>query len=228
MEQKPKILVADDELAMRRAFRRIFENDGCEVVAARDGAEAVSLAAAARPDAILLDVMMPVMNGIDACAAIRKADPAVPVIFFTAMPSDETLVRGLGLGADDYIAKDRPASEFIARVRAAIGRVARVADAAGAAKALRIGSSSIDLARMSMSSPAGEFAITRAEAIVLAMLAGERGRFVARERLALHLGSSPNGDFTSVRTAINRLKTKLGRDGNLVVNAYGRGYKLLD
>ena len=102
---RAEVLIAEDEPSARRGFRALFEGEGYAVRTARDGAEAVAKVLERRPDAVLLDVMMPKMNGIAACAEIRKSDPLVPILFFTAMPSDVGAVRALGLGADDYFEK---------------------------------------------------------------------------------------------------------------------------
>ena len=119
---KRRILFADDDARMRRACRAMFESDGYEVATAKDGAEALAKFDAGRFDLVLLDVMMPKMNGLDACAEIRRRDALVPVLFFTAMPSEASAVKALGHGADDYIEKDRPPEELRARVRAALRR----------------------------------------------------------------------------------------------------------
>ena len=85
----------------RNSYKTLFEAEGFSVRLAKDGAEAVRLFLEGRPDLVLLDVMMPKMNGLAACAEIRKSDALVPILFFTALPSDVSLVRGLGLGGDD-------------------------------------------------------------------------------------------------------------------------------
>ena len=93
MAPRAEILIAEDEPSARRGFRALFEGEGYAVRTARDGEEAVAKFIERRPDAVLLDVMMPKMNGIAACAEMRKADLLVPILFFTAMPSDVSTRR---------------------------------------------------------------------------------------------------------------------------------------
>ena len=122
MASRAEILIAEDEPPARRGFRALFEGEGYAVRTARDGEEALAKFRESRPNVVLLDVMMPKMNGIVACAEIRKLDPLVPILFFTAMPSDVGAVRALGLGADDYIDKAKSPEELLARVAAALRR----------------------------------------------------------------------------------------------------------
>ncbi|MBR1920964.1 MAG: response regulator, partial [Kiritimatiellae bacterium] len=117
-----EILLADDDRAVRRGYRALFEDEGYAVRTARNGDEALALFAERRPDLVLLDVMMPRKNGIAVCREIRRVDEAVPILFVTAAPSEAGLVRGLGHGADDYIDKARSSEELLARVAAALRR----------------------------------------------------------------------------------------------------------
>ena len=96
-----EILLVDDEPVIRRSFSAMLEAEGHKVRTARNGAEGVEKFAERRSDLVLLDVMMPKMNGITACGEIRKIDALVPILFFTAVPSEATLVRALGMGGDD-------------------------------------------------------------------------------------------------------------------------------
>ena len=149
MAPRAEILIAEDEPSARRGFRALFEGEGYAVRTARDGEEAVAKFIERRPDAVLLDVMMPKMNGIAACEAIRMWDALVPVLFFTAMPSDVGAVRALGLGAVDYIDKAKSPEELLARVAAVLRRVA--AAAKPRADALGLGGVTVDFATMTAS-----------------------------------------------------------------------------
>ena len=110
------ILLADDERAVRTGMRRFLESEGFTVEVAKDGIEAVEKFAAIRPDLVLMDVMMPKCNGFTACTEIRRIDPAVPVVFLTALDSEADLVRGFSLGADDYVSKSSGQGEQLARI----------------------------------------------------------------------------------------------------------------
>ena len=100
-----EILLADDERAVREGLKAMLVGEGFSVRTARDGADALAKFAEKRPDAVLLDVMMPKMNGFMACRQMRELDSLVPVVFLTAKDSEADQVRGMGLGADDFISK---------------------------------------------------------------------------------------------------------------------------
>ena len=119
-----KVLLAEDDLFTRSGLTEIFRGEGYEVAAAEDGSRAVELFLKDRPDLVLLDIMMPGMNGYEACKRIRKEDPAVPVIFLSAKSEEIDKVLGLELGADDYISKPFGVKEVLARVRAVLRRCA--------------------------------------------------------------------------------------------------------
>jgi diguanylate cyclase (GGDEF)-like protein len=118
----PIILVADDEPVNRELIQRLLEREGYQVLTARDGGEAVALALASLPDLVILDVMMPEMDGLDACRLLKETESTrdIPVIFLSARDETEMKVSGLELGADDYISKPFEAEELIARVHVAI------------------------------------------------------------------------------------------------------------
>jgi diguanylate cyclase (GGDEF)-like protein len=118
----PVILVADDEPTNRDLIRRRLEREGYHVLTARNGSEAVERARGALPDLVLLDVMMPEMDGMDACRLLKETEATrdIPVIFLSARDETEMKVNGLSIGADDYISKPFEAEELIARVRVAI------------------------------------------------------------------------------------------------------------
>lgn len=100
-----EILIVDDERLIREGLKMTLQGEGYEVRTARDGDEALNKIAERRPDLVLLDVMMPRMNGFRCCEEIRKTDPLLPVIFLTAKDSEADQVRGIGLGGDDYVSK---------------------------------------------------------------------------------------------------------------------------
>ena len=226
MASRAEILIADDEAAARRGFRALFEGEGYAVRTARDGEEALAKFRESRPDAILLDVMMPKMNGIIACAEIRRSDPLVPILFFTAMPSDVGAVRALGLGADDYIDKAKSPEELLARVAAVLRRASVIAS--DKRDKLSLGGVTVDFATMTASGDGVSAELTKSEALFLRLLASERGRcFSFDEIFAALRGEGYIGDDNAVRCIAKRLKAKLGRAGELISNARGVGYKLV-
>jgi two-component system response regulator VicR len=229
MSVKKKILLADDDVAIRRAYAALLEGEGYEVATARNGEDAVAKFDETSPDLVLLDVMMPKMNGMAACAEIRRRDALTPILFVTAAPSDTAAVRALGLGGDDYIDKTRPTAEMIARINAALRRAAAYASRAAAAAAVaEIGGAKVDFDAMKLVSAEGREAdMTRAEAIFLKMLANRRGKCVPAEEILESMHADGNGCEAGLRVTISRLKRKLGRAGSLIVNFRGLGYKLI-
>ncbi len=226
MAARAEILIAEDEPSARRGFRALFEGEGYAVRTARDGVEAVAKFLERRPDAVLLDVMMPKMNGIAACEAIRKSDALVPVLFFTAMPSDVGAVRALGLGADDYIDKAKSPEELLARVAATLRRASAVAKTR--ADALALGGVTVDFAAMTASGDGVSSELTKSEAFFLRLLASERGRCFSFDEIFSALrGEGYIGDDNAVRCIAKRLKAKLGRAGELISNTRGVGYRLV-
>jgi len=223
---RAEILIADDEPTARRGFRILFEGEGYAVRTARDGEDALAKFRERRPDAVLLDVMMPKMNGIAACAEIRKSDPLVPILFFTAMPSDVGAVRALGLGADDYIDKAKSPEELLARVAAALRRASAVPP--DRRDTLSLGGVAVDFATMTASGDGVSEELTKSESLFLRLLASERGKcFSFDEIFAALRGEGYIGDDNAVRCIAKRLKAKLGRAGELIANARGVGYKLV-
>ena len=226
MLPRAEILIAEDEPSARRGFRSLFESEGYAVRTARDGEEALAKFRESRPDAVLLDVMMPKMNGIIACAEIRRSDPLVPILFFTAMPSDVGAVRALGLGADDYIDKAKSPEELLARVAAVLRRASVIAS--DKRDKLSLGGVTVDFATMTASGDGVSEELTKSESLFLRLLASERGRcFSFDEIFAALRGEGYVGDDNAVRCIAKRLKAKLGRAGELISNARGVGYKLV-
>lgn len=224
-----EILIVDDDVAVRKSYRLLFEGEGYAVRTARNGEEALRLLAERTPNLILLDVMMPKTNGIAVCQEIRRSDPLVPILFFTAMPSDVSLVRGLGCGADDYIDKSRPPEEFLARVNAALRRVRRIREGEAGLKVLHLGGAEVDLDRMTVAGAGeGEEILTKSEVQLLRLLNGSPGRVFSKEEIFAALrGDGYLGDDGALRSLVLRLRRKLGRGGNLIVSERGCGYRLM-
>lgn len=118
---KQKILIADDEAQIREILRIYFEKEGFEVIEAEDGAAAILKVQSEKPDILLLDIMMPVLDGIEVCKQVRKMSD-LPIIMVTAKDDDDDRIAGLEIGADDYITKPFNSSEVVARVKAVLRR----------------------------------------------------------------------------------------------------------
>ena len=118
---KQKILIADDEAQIREILKIYFEKEGFEVIEAEDGAAAILKVQSEKPDILLLDIMMPVLDGIEVCKQVRKMSD-LPIIMVTAKDEDDDRIAGLEIGADDYITKPFNSREVVARVKAVLRR----------------------------------------------------------------------------------------------------------
>lgn len=119
---KQKILIADDEAQIREILRIYFEKEGFQVIETEDGAAAILKVQSEKPDILLLDIMMPVLDGIEVCKQVRKMSD-LPIIMVTAKDDDDERIAGLEIGADDYITKPFNSREVVARVKAVLRRV---------------------------------------------------------------------------------------------------------
>ncbi len=140
----PRILIAEDEPDMLMGLRDNLQFEGYDVVVAEDGEAAIELAKAERPDLILLDVMMPKKDGLQACTAIRDAGFTVPILMLTAKCQEIDIVRGLEAGADDYVTKPFGVRELLARIKAALRRTG---SSPGVSRIMTIGAAEVDLVK---------------------------------------------------------------------------------
>ena len=223
-----KLLIVDDERSVRMVFKAIFEAEGFSVRTARDGNEALKSFKERAPDIVLMDVMMPKKNGLSACEEIRKIDSLVPILFFTAMPNDVSLIRAFGFGADDYISKDRSAEEFVARVKSALRRSDAMSASLPKSTILTIGKARLDFSVMKGQCDGVEFDLTKSEVLLLRFLAQEPGKYFSFDEIFAALrGEDYIGDDSAIRSAIYRLKRKLGSMGDALSSARGLGYALV-
>ena len=139
-----RILIAEDEADMAMGLRDNLQFEGYEVIVVSDGEEAVRTAAEQSPDLILLDVMMPKLDGLEACQRIRQSGFMVPILMLTAKSQEIDIVRGLEAGADDYITKPFSVRELLARIKAALRRTGA---GKGLAKILRVGDATVDMVK---------------------------------------------------------------------------------
>ncbi len=148
------ILLAEDDPTLRTGLSIALESEGYEVCACSDGAEALAAYAKRRPDLMVLDIMMPVKSGYDVCMDVRRKGDSVPIIFLTAKSSEEDVVVGLGLGADDFIAKPLRIKEFLARIAVIFkwtGRMDQGKANSSPDDILTIGSAKVDTKRFTVS-----------------------------------------------------------------------------
>jgi two-component system KDP operon response regulator KdpE len=226
MATQPVVLLADDEPGILRLLQIEMAAQGFDVIAASDGDEAVRLAAERRPDIAVLDIIMPRMNGLEAMRRMRETH-AIPVILLTARDSEADKVRGLELGADDYLGKPFSPEELSARVRAILRRTA-----AGKTeeRILRHGNVEIDLTRRLVRKDGQIVQLSRTEWMLLQHLASNPGKIMLNVEL-LHKvwGAEYCDDLQYLRVWISRIRRKLEDDPSnprLIKTFQGVGYML--
>ena len=227
MAQKARILVVEDEAAIRSGLVDVFVYHGYEVETAEHGDDGLRLALGGNFDLILLDVMLPGIDGYEICNRIRQQDRRQPVIMLTAKSSDEDIVQGLTLGADDYVAKPFSVTQLVLRVQAVLRR-AGVGEAA--VREIRLNN---DLLIDNENLSAGDTVFTRREMDLLLYLCQQAGRPVAREELLARVWGYANHMEIETRTVdihIAKLRRKIENDPanpEAIVTVRGAGYRLM-
>jgi DNA-binding response OmpR family regulator len=222
------ILVVDDEARIVTLVRDYLERAGFDVIAARDGETALTLARVEQPDLIVLDLMLPGVDGLDVCRRLRQVS-AVPIIMLTARVEEADRIVGLELGADDYITKPFSPRELVARVRATLRRAN---GQMGPAAILRAGDVELDTASL-MAIVAGQpVDLTPTEFQLLATLIRQPGRIFSREQLleAVH-GVAFDGYDRSVDSHVKNIRRKIEPDPRkprYIQTVYGVGYRFMD
>jgi DNA-binding response OmpR family regulator len=224
-----KILVADDDEKIRELLELYLTKEGFAVEQAADGAEAILKAQQLKPDLIVLDIMMPVLDGMEVCRQVRKFSQ-VPVIMLTARTEDEDRILGLELGADDYLAKPFNPRELVARVKAVLRRMTHsVDDTATKDAVLSFAQLTINRQEYVATSSGITVQLTSKEMDLLWHLAAHPGRVFSREQLLESIwGYEYFGDTRTVDTHIKRIRQKLGvQDDSAwdIKTVWGVGYK---
>ncbi|OWK33682.1 response regulator transcription factor [Sphingomonas dokdonensis] len=220
-----KILLVDDEPAIRRLLRNTLERAGHEVIEAANARDALAAASAVQPDAVLLDLGLPDRDGLALIPLLRR-DADTRILIISAREATEEKVAALDLGADDFVTKPFDTDELLARLRVAL----RHHGGAAAAKLVCTGDLRIDLDRRLVSRAAAELHLTRKEHDVLAMLARHVGRVVTHEKLiaaAWRGDEDPRIDY--LRIVIRNLRQKVeapGPIGSVIGSELGVGYRL--
>jgi len=229
--KKTSILAADDDPQLLRLITRNLQLEGYDVLAASDGQQALELIEDNSPDLVLLDVMMPRMDGFTVCYRVREFS-SVPIIIITARGQDQDKVRGLDLGADDYLTKPFSVDELLARVRAVIRRSQFTARelTQGLRATTATGSLVIDYSQHIVMLNGREIALTPTEYSIIAYLAQNVGRVVTQDLLLEHVwGPEYLGESHMLQVNINRLRRKLEVDvtqPHYILTKVGVGYSL--
>jgi len=222
-----RVLVVDDDVKTVELIKLYLNRDGYRVLTTYDGIEALRLAGESHPDLIVLDLMLPGLDGLQVCQALR-AESDVPIIMLTARTTDEDKLTGLGLGADDYVTKPFSPKELAARVRAVLRRLP---GERGPAE-IRLGELTMDLGRHEASLSNRSLNLTPIEFKLLVVLAKEPGIVFSRARLIdKALGYDFEGFDRTIDVHILNLRRKLEPDPNhprYIKTVYGAGYKFLD
>jgi two-component system, OmpR family, response regulator MprA len=220
-----KILVVDDERAVRDSLRRALELQGYEVELASDGAEALErLAANGQPDAIVLDILMPGIDGLEVCRQIRRRGSSVPVLMLTARDAVGDRVEGLDAGADDYVVKPFALEELFARVRALLRRTGNGSD-----DVLRFSDLELDSRRYEVRRGGEPIALTRTEFSLLELLLRNPRQVLTRSLIFERVWGydfGPSSNSLEVYIGYLRRKTEAGDRPRLIHTVRGVGYAL--
>jgi len=230
-ETSGRILLVDDEQAVQTLLTYPLRKDGYEVVSAQDGRQALDLFAEQRFDLVVLDIMMPRLDGIEVCRRLR-ARSQVPIIMLTARDDEVDKVLGLEMGADDYITKPFSVREFRSRVRAALRRSEMGGGRTSPQDPIVAGELSIDFERRVIEIRGEKVRLTYVEFEILAALALAPGRVLTRENLLEHVwGDSAYRDPRTIDVHIRHLREKLERDPRspeYLFTVRGVGYRFRD
>jgi len=222
-----RVLIVEDEPDIRELVVHHLKREGYQVSAASSGEEALRQVQAAPPDLVILDLMMPAMDGLEVCRRLRQ-DPAtvsLPIVMLTAKGDEVDRVLGLEIGADDYIVKPFSPKELLARVRAVLRRSR---PAPGAAP-LTLGALVIDLGTHTVSVGGLSLALTPKEFDLLRALVEARGRVLSREFLLDRVWGYAHASEIESRTVdvhVRRLRVKLGPEGRRILTVKSVGYRL--
>lgn len=227
-----KVLIVDDEKAIVDILDYNLKKEDYETVKAYDGREGLSMARSENPDLILLDIMLPYMDGFEVCRTLRAEGNNVPIIMLTAREEETDKVFGLENGADDYITKPFSMRELLARVKSNMRRSAAPAPAAPAAAAgenvLRFEALTIDLDRHSVSKNGVEVELTEREYEIIRFMAQTPGKIISRQELMSEVWQYDYfGDLRTVDVAVRRLREKLEdnpAEPRYVMTKRGAGY----
>jgi len=223
---RPRVLVCDDEHQILRALRVILRDAGFEAIPASSAEEALDLAAVSRPEAAIIDLVLPDMDGIELCRRLREWT-AMPLIVLSAVGDEDAKVRALAAGADDYVTKPFGPRELIARLQANMRRTEPDREAA----VITTGELSIDLASHTVTLSGEEVRLTPTEFSLLALLARNRGRLMTHRDLLVGVWGAGYGHDTQVlRAHIANLRRKIEPGGQARRTSYirtdpGVGYR---
>ncbi|GAA2575399.1 response regulator transcription factor [Winogradskya consettensis] len=220
------VLVAEDDVRQAEILRRYLEADGHRATVVHDGRAALDEVRASRPELVVLDVMMPKLDGLDVCRILRE-ESDVPVLMLTARASEDDLVLGLELGADDYLTKPYSPRELMARVRTLLRRTQRAPNSTGVIRAGRL---AVDPHRHEVTVAGERIECTPDEFAILAAMAGQPDRVFTRGQLLEHTsGLDRDSMERAIDVHVMNLRRKIEENPRRpaqLLTVYGIGYKL--
>jgi two-component system OmpR family response regulator len=227
-ERIPRVLVVDDEPNIRELVEVALKFYGCSVSTAANGKDALRQADVVKPDLIVLDVMLPDLDGFEVCRRLRAAGNEVPVIFLTARDTSSDTVTGLAIGGDDYVTKPFSVEALVARVRAVLRRASRSAGQEQAGDALRAGDLELDEAQWTVHRAGVAVGLSPTEFRLLGYLMRHQGRVLTRAQLLENVwGWDYAGESQIVETYVSYLRRKLDPLGPPLIHTQrGVGYSL--
>jgi two-component system phosphate regulon response regulator PhoB len=227
---KPNILVIEDESDILEVIQYNLEREGHKVIACRNGEQGLSRIRTDNPDLVILDLMLPGMDGVEVCRQV-KADPvtrAIPVIMVTAKAEESDIVLGLGIGADDYIAKPFSPKELVARVKVVLRR-GPLKDQSGAGERVVRGALVVDLGRHEATVGEQPLTLTPTEMRLLHFLASHPGRVFPRSHLLSRvIGEDALVTDRNIDVHVRALRQKLGEQAALIETVRGVGYRFAE
>ena len=222
-----RIAVIEDERDLAGLLAFQLEKEGYKVLTAHDGKSGFELVSQELPDLVLLDIMLPIVSGVEVCKLLKKqkSTRGIPVIMLTAKGEEIDRVIGFEVGADDYVTKPFSMRELLLRVKVAQRRTGRDDD--GEDRVTVMGPVKIDTSRCLVTVDGEEIILTTTEYKLLCALAESRGRVQTRDHLLRHVWGHHSGtDTRTVDSHITRIRTKLGPCGDFIKTVRGFGYKM--
>jgi two-component system alkaline phosphatase synthesis response regulator PhoP len=205
-----KILLVEDDRSILLGLEKNFRFEGYDVVTASDGEEGLRLAFDAQPDLLVLDLMLPKLNGFEICRAVRKRDPAVAILMLTAKTMEADKVTGLDLGADDYVVKPFSTKELMARVRALLRKKHALE---GGAESFRFGTVEVDFVGRTVRIDGAVIETSKKEFELLGLFIKNRGRVLARDQILNKVwGYDYYGTPRTIDNFVQKLREKIEKD----------------
>ena len=227
---REKILIVEDEVDILEVIEYNLSREGFRVLSSREGDEGVRIARSDAPDLVLLDLMLPGLDGLEVCRRL-KADPVtsdIPIIMVTAKGEESDVVLGLGIGADDYVTKPFGPKELVARVKAVIRR-RPMASKSGTEERIVLGDLVIDVSRHEVLVDSQPVALTPTELRLLHLLATQPGRVFTRDQLLSRvIGDGAFVIGRNIDVHIRGIRSKLGGHRDMIETVRGVGYRLRD